>query len=89
MTARIEVNGRGIRELLNDPKIMDDVLRPRARAVLSAAKSAAPRQSGAYAASLEIVEGSTDRYRLAVGSPLPYATRVEARYGTLQGALDG
>lgn len=83
-----KLNRAGLRDLLNDADVMDEALRPHARRILDAARGAAPRATGAYVSSLEIVEGSTDRYRLSVGSPLPYASRVEAATSTLQRALD-
>lgn len=56
--------------------------------VLEQARSTAPVATGAYRDSLELVEDTTDRAVVRVGSPLPYAPSIEARTGHLARALD-
>lgn len=64
------------------------MLRGKAEAVLSAAQSSAPRVTGAYADSLQIVEDVTDRAVARVVTTVPYGLIVEADTGNLARALD-
>ena len=89
--ARTKLNSSEIQKMLNGEGrysgVRDD-LRDRAERVLSAAQAAAPVDTGAYQASLEVTEDTTDRAAVRVGASVPYAMVVEADRGVLARALD-
>lgn len=66
-----------------------EVCEPIAEATLARAKADAPVRTGAYRNSLKIVNDTTDRAVVRVGSSLPYAGLVEALTGNLARALNG
>lgn len=84
---RIKLVRPGMRELLNDEGVRRDALHPVAEQVASAARSAAPVESGAYRDSLTVWDDTTDRAAVRVGSRLSYAALIEARTGNLARAL--
>lgn len=77
----------GMNELLTDDGVRD-YLRELGGRVLDRARDTAPVATGAYRDSLQMTDGTTDRAVVNIGSPLPYATRVEASTGHLARALD-
>lgn len=85
--ARIKLNSAGMRELLNSSGVRAELTR-RAGAVLSAAKASAPVATGEYVGSLRILQATTDRAVVRVGSDAPHAGIVEADRGILARALD-
>lgn len=84
---RLNLSYSGIGEILRGAETRA-FLTDKAEAVLAAAKSIAPVESGAYRDSLTIVQDTTDRAAVRVTSSLDYAMVVEARTGTLSRALD-
>lgn len=84
---RIELHSAGIKELLRDPGVRRD-LTARAENVLSAAKASAPVDTGKYRDSLHVIEDTTDRVSVRVGSDDPKAMIVNAKTGNLARALD-
>ena len=87
MATRVTLNHAGIQAMLTSAGVRAD-LTGRAARVLSAAQSSAPVESGAYRASLHIVQDTTDRAAVRVVSDSPYALVVEANTGCLARALD-
>jgi RNA-splicing ligase RtcB len=85
---RIELNRAGIRELLKSPEVAAELHR-RAERVASAARASAPVATGAYLASIEVVdEVHKDRVVSRVYAKAPYSMTVEANTGNLARALD-
>jgi len=84
---RIEIHSAGIKDLLRDPGVRRD-LTARAENVLSAAKASAPVDTGEYRDSLHVIEDTTDRVSVRVGSNDPKGLIVEAKTGNLARALD-
>lgn len=84
---RVKLNSAGMRALLNDPGLRAD-LTTRAERVLAAAKASAPVDSGEYRDSLHIVDDTTDRAVVRVGSSAPHGLLVEMKTGNLARALD-
>lgn len=78
----------GMRELLNDPGVRG-MLTTEASSVLARAKATAPVDTGEYLASLRIIQDTTDRAVVRVGSSDPKAMVVEARTGNLARAVGG
>jgi hypothetical protein len=83
---RVRMNGRGAAEILNSGGVRAGIT-PFAEQVLGAAQSIAPVESGAYRASLAILQDSTDRVAVRVVADVPHSYIVEARHGTLARAL--
>lgn len=77
----------GLKELLNSDGVRG-MLTVKAGSVLAAAQSTAPIESGAYKASLSIIQATTDRAVVRVGAGVDYALVVEARTGNLARSLD-
>lgn len=84
---RYKQSSAGIKDLLNSGGVRDMVT-DKAGPVLAAAQSSAPVATGAYQASLHIVQDTTDRAVVRVVSDVPYAMIVEADTGNLARALD-
>lgn len=87
MAARVVLDHGGMKALLNDPGVRADLTR-RAASVLAAAQASAPVASGAYRASLRIVQATTDRAVVRVASDVSYSFVVEAKTGNLARSLD-
>ena len=88
MATRVKINyGRPFDEILNSNEVRD-LCTTRAERALSAARSAAPVDSGAYRASLRLEQATTDRAVTRVVADVDYAMVVEARTGNLARALD-
>lgn len=85
--ARFIFKGSGVEPHLNSAKTRA-LLTGKAQSVMSAAKSSAPVDSGAYAGSIHIEQATTDRAAVRVVADVPYAGVVEANTGTLARALD-
>jgi D-ribose pyranose/furanose isomerase RbsD len=85
--AKFIFKGAGVGEILNSSETRT-MLTSKAEAVLSAAQSSAPVDSGDYQASLDIVQATTDRAVVRVAATVPYANVVEANTGNLARALD-
>lgn len=84
---RIKIVSPGVRRLLSDPGVRDD-LEDRGRRVLARAQVEAPSQTGALRASLRMQTVEEDRTVVQVGSDLPYAMRIAAATGFLTRSLD-
>ncbi len=80
------LNSAGMEALLKSDRVRE-VVRARAEDVLAAAKSSAPVESGGYRDSLRLVDDETDRAVVRVTATVPYARKVEARYGVLSRAM--
>lgn len=87
MAARVKLNGKGVRDVLNSGEVRD-MLTEKADAVLDAARANAPVATGAYRDSLTLVQDSTDRAVVRVTSSAEHAMVVEANTGNLARALD-
>ena len=87
MATTVKLDSSGMKELLRSVG-MQAMLRPRAEAVLSAAEASAPVATGAYKASLHLVEETTDRAVYHVAADVPYAMFVQVKTGNLARALD-
>lgn len=84
---KVKLLTRGMRALLNDGGVRDELTR-RMGPVLATAQSNAPVDTGEYKASLRIIQATTDRAVVRVGSVDDKAMSVEARTGNLARALD-
>lgn len=85
---RVKLNHAGIREVLKSPEVAAE-LQDRAERVAAAARASAPRQSGEYANSIEVVmDQHADRAAAHVVAKAPHALLVEANTGNLARALD-
>lgn len=84
---KVKLNSAGIRALLNSSGVRADLTR-RAERVLEAARASAPVDTGEYRDNLHILEDSTDRAVVRVGSTVPHGLVVEAKTGNLARALD-
>lgn len=84
---RVELSSAGVRALLTDPGVRAELAR-HAAAVESAAKSAAPVDTGEYRNSIHRESVTTDRAVERVVASAPHARVVEARTGTLARALN-
>lgn len=78
----------GMRELLNDPGVRG-ALTTLAGPVLARAQAGAPVDSGEYRASLRIIQATTDRAVVRVGSDDDKALVIEARTGNLARSVGG
>lgn len=82
------LRGEGIREMLKSPGIAADMHR-RAEQVASAARSAAPVETGAFQASIVVTDEQQPTRAVAhVGATVDYAAIVEANTGVLARSLD-
>lgn len=85
---RVIINRAGLRDLLSDPAVVSH-LEARMGPALSAARSSAPVETGAYARSLALVtEKHRTRTVVHLVARAKYALRVEGRHGILSRALD-
>ena len=87
MASLVRLLHPGMRALIHGDGVRAD-LTARAERVLAAARSVAPVETGRYHDSLHIVQRTTDRAAVAVGSDAPHAMRVETRSGVLARSLD-
>lgn len=87
MPIRVEVNGRGMGELLNSADVRADLTR-RAERVLAAAKASAPVETGAYRDGLHVEQATTDRAVVRIAGSTDHDFYVEAATGNLARALD-
>ena len=86
---RIVLSSAGITQMLKSTGVVA-MLHERAQAVASAARSAAPRVTGDYAASIAVVEEiGRSRAVARVVADSPHALRVEAAHRVLGNALGG
>lgn len=85
-TARVEVNRRGIDQVLHSAEVRA-LLRQLAEPVAARARSSAPVNTGDYRNSIAVEEAVTDRAVVRVVARVPYALIVEARTGNLARAL--
>jgi hypothetical protein len=83
----IVLNSAGVKELLNDPGVREELTR-RAEQVLARAQDTAPVVSGDYADSLRIEQATTDRAVVRVVADSDHAVYVQAATGHLSRALD-
>lgn len=72
----------GMSDLLNDPAVRG-MLTTLAGPVLARAQAGAPVDTGEYRASLRIIQATTDRAVVRVGSDDDKALVIEARTGNL------
>jgi hypothetical protein len=85
---RIELNKGGIKAILKSPEVAAELHR-RAERAASAARASAPVDTGAYKASIEVVdEVHKDRVVSKVVADVGYAMTVEANTGNLARSLD-
>lgn len=80
-------NPKGMRALLNADFVQRDMNR-RAKNVQTRAASIAPVDTGALAASHQVIDDKTDRARSVVVSTADYALVVESRTGYLSRSLE-
>lgn len=79
---RLRLISPGMRALLNDPAVRSYLTRL-AGPILARAQAGAPVDTGRYRASLRIIQDTTDRAVVRVGSDDPDAMIIEARTGNL------
>lgn len=84
---KVNLNHGGMAALLKSGEVRSELTK-RAEAVLSAAQSSAPVESGAYKSSLHVEQATTDRAVVRVVADVDYALVVEANTGNLSRALD-
>lgn len=84
---KVTMDARGSKALLKDDGVRRE-LRRRAEQVAAAARASAPVRTGNYRAGIKVVDDTTDRAVVRVGSTAPHAHLVEARTGNLARALD-
>lgn len=85
--SRVRLSSEGMRQLLQDRGVVQDLER-RGRSVLASAVASAAVESGAYRDGLTVWTAQTDRPVVRVGSTVDYGPAVEARTGNLARALD-
>lgn len=78
----------GMHDLLNDPAVRG-MLTTLAGPMLARAQAGAPVESGEYRASLRIIQATTDRAVVRVGSDDDKALVIEARTGNLARSVGG
>lgn len=84
----IRLDHKGMKELLRDPGVRND-LRKRAIRVRKAAEATAPHgETGDYARSFRVRDDLTDRAVVRVVNLTPYSHTVEASDHVLSSALD-
>ena len=84
--AKVVLDHAGMKALLNDPGVRAD-LTSRMQPVLAAAIAKAPFATGAYKASISLVQATTDRAVVRVVADAPHALLVESKTGNLARAL--
>jgi len=84
---KVKLNSPGMKSLLNDADVRDE-LTTRMERALATAKANAPVQTGNYRDGLELVQDSTDRVVVRVVGRAPHSHLVESRTGNLAKALD-
>lgn len=82
---KVTLNHGTVAKLIDETA--DKECKPRAEQGAARARANAPRDSGAYAASIHVWADHTDRKVYRYGSDLPYAPAVEADHGTLARSL--
>ena len=82
---KVKLNHSGVQKILDE--VSDSKCRPIAEAGAARARGSAPRDTGAYAASIHVYSAQTDRKVWRYGSELPYAAAVEADTGNLRRSL--
>lgn len=89
MPVRVDLVGKGMRELLGDPGVAV-FLHERADLVAAAAKATAPVETGDYMRSIHVEEHreASNRVVARVVAGTDHCFEVEARHGTLGRALD-
>jgi len=87
-TPKIVLNHAGIASLLKSPEVAAELHR-RAERAANAARASAPVDTGAYLASIEVVdEVHKDRVVSRVYAKAPHSHLVEANTGNLARSLD-
>lgn len=84
---RVDLNHRGMGELLNDDGVRAE-LTSRMERALAAAKRSAPVATGAYRDGLHIEQATTDRAVVRVAGSTDHDWIVEANTGNLARCLD-
>lgn len=84
---KVTMKSRGVVEILNSDGARD-LVTERAERVLSAARSSAPVESGAYRDGLHIEQATTDRAVARVTGGTDHDWIVEANTGNLARAMD-
>lgn len=84
---RVKINHRGMAELLAAPEVRAELTR-RMERVLDKARETAPVDTGDYRDKLQILQDTTDRAVVRVGSTSNHAWIVESNTGNLSRALD-
>lgn len=84
---KTRLNSGGMKSLLNDEGVRDD-LTARMERARAAAIASAPVVTGGYRDSIDLVQDSTDRVAVRLAAKAPHAHLVEARLGVLAKALD-
>lgn len=84
---RVQIHKAGLRQLLHDPGVAQE-LHDRAERVAAAARSSAPVKTGEYRDGITVWPDTTDRAVVRVGSRARHAPVVEATTGNLLRALD-
>lgn len=79
---KLRLISSGMRALLNDSAVRAHLTRL-AGPVLARAQAGAPIETGRYRSSLRIMQATTDRAVVRVGSDDPDAMIIEARTGNL------
>ena len=85
--AKVVLDHAGMKALLNDLGVRAELTR-RMGPVLAAARASAPVDTGAYKASIELVQATTDRAVVRVVATDWKAALVESRTGNLARSLD-
>lgn len=83
---RFKLNSGGMEALLKSGDVRSQLDGP-ASAVASAMRSSAPRDTGALADSIEVVDDTTDRAVKRIVANAPYALVVEAKTGFMTRSL--
>ena len=85
--AKVVLDHAGMKALLNDPGVRAELTR-RMGPALAAARASAPVDTGAYKASIALVQATTDRAVVRVVATDWKAALVESRTGNLARSLD-
>lgn len=83
----IKLDHGGMAALLKSDGVRSELTK-RAGSVLAAAQASAPTETGSYRESLHIIQDTTDRAVVRIGSSAPHAFAVEAATGNLARAVD-
>lgn len=84
---KVKLNRSGMRALLNDDGVRDDLTR-RMQPVEAYAVGNAPVETGEYRDKIHIVQDTTDRVAVRLVADAPHSLVVEAATGNLARALD-